>query len=63
MRAHKYRNNYYNEYDKKIHYASIIQILQRELDAEVSSFTQLGLMASDDYNDKEEYNYNNKYTA
>jgi hypothetical protein len=40
------------EYDKQLHYASIIQKLQRELDLEVSSFPQLG-----------NYNLEGKYGA
>ena len=36
------------EYDKQIHYASIIQKLQKELDLEVSCFPQLGLYAIED---------------
>lgn len=37
------------EYDKQIHYASIIQKLQKELNLEVSSSPQLSMMALDDY--------------
>jgi hypothetical protein len=36
------------EYDKQIHYASIIQKLQKELDLEESCFPQLGLYAIED---------------
>jgi hypothetical protein len=40
------------EYDKQIHYASIIQKLQRELDLEVSSFPALGFYVLDEEQDK-----------
>jgi hypothetical protein len=37
-----------DEYDKQIHYASIIQKLQKELNLEVSYFPQLGLYGTED---------------
>jgi hypothetical protein len=37
-----------DEYDKQIHYASIIQKLQKELNLKVSCFPQLGLYAIED---------------
>lgn len=40
------------EHDKLMHYASIIQKLQRELDLEVSSFPALGLYILDEEVDK-----------
>lgn len=40
------------EHDKQIHYASIIQKLQRELDLEVSSFPPLNLYVLDEEEDK-----------
>jgi hypothetical protein len=43
------------EYDQQIHYASIIQKLQKELNLEVSSFSQLGIIALDDDIDEEKY--------
>jgi hypothetical protein len=36
------------EYDQQIHYASVIQKLQKELNLEVSIFPQLDMMALDD---------------
>ena len=53
-----------DEFDKQIHYASIIQKLQKELVLGVSSFPQLGIMALDDYEDEEKYNDDKyKYTT
>ena|SRR5689334_19691707 len=42
------------EHDKLMHYASIIQKLQRELDLEVSSFPVLNLYVLDEEEDNDE---------
>jgi hypothetical protein len=42
------------ENDKQIHYASIIQKLQRELDLEVSSFPALNLYVLDEEEDNDD---------
>jgi hypothetical protein len=41
-------------YDQQIHYASVIQKLQKELNLEVSIFSQLDMMALDDENNEEQ---------
>jgi hypothetical protein len=41
-------------YDQQIHYASVIQKLQKELNLEVSIFPQLDMMALDDENNEEQ---------
>ena len=63
-RAHGVIAKNKGEFDKQIHYASIIQKLQKELVLGVSSFPQLGIMALDDYEDEEKYNDDKyKYTT
>jgi hypothetical protein len=49
------------EYDKQIQYAKIIQKLQRELNLEVSSFPQLGIIALDGDIEEEKYDDHNNY--
>jgi hypothetical protein len=49
------------EHDKQIHYASIIQKLQKELNLEVSIFPQLGLYGIEEV--EEQYDDNDKYTT
>ena len=49
------------EYDRQIHYASVIQKLQKELNLEVSIFPQLGLYGIEEV--EEQYDDNDKYTT
>jgi hypothetical protein len=49
------------EYDQQIHYATIIQKLQKELNLEVSFFSQLGLYGIEEV--EEQYDDNEKYTT